>query len=169
MNPMTSESIILKMMEIDKGDPARIQHFIKVYQFAHTIGMQEGLDAATMRILDTAAILHDIAIVPVEKKLGYCNGKLQEEEGPAYARALLEEVGSFSINEIDRICYLIGHHHTYTDVDGLDYRILLEADFLVNAFEEGLKEEAILKGEELIFQTTCGKKMLHLMFKLGIE
>jgi hypothetical protein len=28
--------------------------------------------------------------------------------------------------------------HTYTGVDGMDYRILLEADFLVNAHSDGL-------------------------------
>ena len=27
------------------------------------------------------------------------------------------------------------HHHTYTGVDGIDYQILLEADYLVNADE----------------------------------
>ena len=33
---------------------------------------------------------------------------------------------------IRRVEYLVGHHHTYKDIDGLDYQILVEADFLVN-------------------------------------
>lgn len=39
--------------------------------------------------------------------------------------------------------YLVGHHHTYKDIDGLDYQILVEADFLVNYFEDGLDKEHI--------------------------
>ena len=47
----------------------------------------------------------------------------------------------FSSSDIDadmleRICFLVGHHHTYKDVDGLDHQILLEVDFLVNAGEQ---------------------------------
>lgn len=38
---------------------------------------------------------------------------------------------------IDRVCYLVGHHHTYDNIDGMDYQILVEADFLVNLFEDG--------------------------------
>ncbi len=36
---------------------------------------------------------------------------------------------------IARVCYLVGHHHTYTDIDGLDYQILVEADYIVNMYE----------------------------------
>ena len=42
---------------------------------------------------------------------------------------------------VERICYLIGHHHTYKDVDGADYQLLLEADFLVNAYEDALPQK----------------------------
>lgn len=35
--------------------------------------------------------------------------------------------------DVERISWLAAHHHTYTDVDGLDHRILLEADYIVNA------------------------------------
>ena len=38
------------------------------------------------------------------------------------------------VEEIDRICYLIAHHHTYYNVDGLDYRILLEEDTHTDMF-----------------------------------
>ena len=32
----------------------------------------------------------------------------------------------------ERVAYLIGHHHTYDKIEGMDYQILVEADFLVN-------------------------------------
>ena len=67
---------------------------------------------------------------------------------------------------LERICYLIAHHHTYTDVDGLDYRILLEADFLVNAFEDELPQKAILNAREKIFETKTGTDLLNTMYSL---
>ena len=135
---MLNEQLILEMTEFNKGDAKRIQHFIKVYEFAHLIGRLEGLDKKTQKILDIAAIMHDIGIRPGEEKYGRCDGKIQEQEGPDYARKMLEKFPEVTQEEIDRVCYLIGHHHTYSDVDGIDYRILLEADFLVNAYEDAL-------------------------------
>ncbi len=131
------------MIAYDKGDVPRIQHFIKVYSFAHMIGELEDISGVELLVLDIAAILHDIGIHPAEEKYGSSNGKYQEELGPDEARKLLSEF-DLSGSMIDRICYLIGHHHTYTNVQGMDYQILLEADFLVNAFEEKMSKEAIL-------------------------
>lgn len=58
------------------------------------------------------------------------------------AKELLAKTGAYTADEIDRICYLVGHHHTYVNVDGIDYRILLEADFLVNAYEDEMSVHA---------------------------
>lgn len=41
---MLNEQLIFKMTEFYKGDPKRIQHFIKVYEYAHMIGKLEGVD-----------------------------------------------------------------------------------------------------------------------------
>ena len=53
----------------------------------------------------------------------------------------------------------------YTDVDGIDYRILLEADFLVNAFEDNASIESIQHAKESFFETETGKRILDTMFK----
>ena len=160
---MIMEDLIVKMTEFNAGDPKRIQHFLKVYEFAHVIGIREGLDPETLHILEMAAILHDIGIRPSEEKYGRCDGKMQEQEGPAVARGMLKRLG-FSENVIERVCYLIGHHHTYENVDGLDYRILLEADFLVNALEDDLPKKAIRKCRENVFETETGVYLLNTMF-----
>ena len=160
---MIKEDLIVKMTEFNAGDPKRIQHFLKVYEFAHVIGIREGLDPETLHILEMAAILHDIGIRPSEEKYGRCDGKLQEQEGPAVARGMLMRLG-FAENVIERVCYLIAHHHTYENVDGLDYRILLEADFLVNALEDDLPKEAIRKCRENVFETETGVYLLNTMF-----
>lgn len=154
------------MIEFNAGDPKRIQHFIKVYEFAHVIGAKEGLDENTLRILDIASIMHDIGIRPSEEKYGRCNGKLQEQEGPAYAREMLSLFPDVTENERDRVCFLIAHHHTYTNVEGLDYRILLEADFLVNAMEDKLKKDAIITFRDRVFRTETGLYLLNTMFGL---
>ena len=84
------------MIDYDCGDVPRIQHFVKVHNFAATIGLLERLDEATQFILEAAAILHDIGIHPAEAKYGNCNGKAQEELGPDEARRVLAEVGGFT-------------------------------------------------------------------------
>ena len=166
MFDMINEELILKMTEFNAGDPRRIQHFIKVYEFAHVIGVKEGLDDKTLRVLDMASIMHDIGIRPAEEKYGRCDGKLQEQEGPAYARKMLSAFADVTEGETDRVCYLIAHHHTYTDVKGLDYQILLEADFLVNAMEDEMEKENIIHFRNRVFETGTGITILNTMFGL---
>lgn len=154
-----------RMIEYYKGDPERIQHFIKVHRFASLIGNGESLDDEMMFLIEAAAIVHDIGIKPAEEKYGCCDGNLQEQEGPAPAREMLTELG-FEPENIERICYLIAHHHTYTNVDGIDYRILLEADFLVNLYEGHSPREAIESALENIFRTDTGIKICKTMFQM---
>ena len=158
-------SLTMKMIDFDKGDPFRIQHFLKVHEFSKLIGEGEDLDAHTLFVLEAASIVHDIGIHVALDKFGYQNGKLQEQEGPSAARKMCEELG-FEEKDIERICYLIAHHHTYTNVEGIDYRILLEADFLVNAFEEDASMENIKNAKEHIFETKTGKHIIETMFKV---
>lgn len=74
---------------------------------------------------------------------------------------MLEEVGGYAPELIDRVCFLIAHHHTYEGVDGPDWQILLEADFLVNSFEKNMPEEAIKKMRSRVFKTGSGIAMLN--------
>ena len=163
---MLTDDLIIRMTEFNKGDPKRIQHFVKVYEFSHVIGIKEGLDEKTQSILDIASILHDIGIRPSEEKYGRCDGKLQEIEGPAYARNLLSEFNGISKETTDRGCFLIAHHHTYDQVDNIDYQILLEADFLVNALEDSLDKTAIISFRDKIFKTKTGIHLINTMFGL---
>lgn len=155
------------MILFDRGDARRIQHFLKVYQFAALIGKLEGLSPEQQEILEIAAILHDIGIIPSEKKYGISNGKLQEQEGPAYARELLNRISGYGQEFIERVCFLIAHHHTYEGVDGLDWQILLEADFLVNSFEKNMTEEAIKKFRASVFRTKSGIALLNNQYGYG--
>ena len=153
----------LAMIELYSGDARRIQHFCKVHSYAKIIAETENVDEKCLFILEAAALTHDIGIHLCEEKYGKCNGKLQEKEGPALAKKLLEELG-FDCDVSERVQYLIAHHHTYDNIDGIDYQILVEADFLVNIMEDGLSKEAALNAYHNIFKTECGKKICKEMF-----
>lgn len=163
---MINEQLILKMSEFDRGSAERIQHFLKVYSFAHVIGVKEDIDKETLRILDMASIMHDIGIRPAIEKYGSGAGKLQEKEGPSYAIEMLKEFPEVTEDEIKRICYLIAHHHTYDNVEGMDYQILLEADYLVNSFEGKQSTDAIRAFRDKVFRTRTGTDLLNTMFNL---
>ncbi len=155
--------LMLKMIEFDAGDALRIQHFVKVASFARTIGLGEGLDADTQLTLEAAAIVHDIGIHPAIEKYGKSSGKYQEELGPEPARRMLTEVG-FSPERCERVAFLVGHHHTYDAIDGPDYQALVEADFLVNLFEDGSSAQGIAAARSAIFRTQTGTHLLDTMF-----
>lgn len=157
------EKIAMKMMEHDQGDLQRINHFMKVYGYASMIGKWEGLDEDTQKTLEITALLHDIGIHLSLEKYGSGDGYYQQIEGPGEARKLLEEF-HLEPERVERICYLIAHHHTYTNMDGLDYQILVEADFLVNLDEKHSGRKAIDRVRERIFRTESGKRMLDVLF-----
>ena len=151
------------MVAYNAGDARRIHHFIKVYGFAKMIGETEGLDADTQEILEIAALTHDIGIRNSERKYGNCSGAHQQEEGPPEARVLLESLGA-ETGVVERVCWLIAHHHTYTDIQGLDYQILVEADFLVNAYEDEMDEDAVHTVRNKLFRTQTGIELLDLLY-----
>ena len=80
-------------------------------------------------------------------------------------RRLLKKLG-FDQEISDRVQYLIAHHHTYNNINEIDYQILVEADFLVNIMEDGLTKEAALKSYHSIFRTACGKMICREMFDI---
>ena len=154
------DDLFMDMIAYYDGDPKRIQHFTKVHSYARLIGIGEELDDASLFILEAAAYTHDIGIRVAEEKYGRCDGKLQ---GPIIAQKMLSQLG-FENYIVERICFLIGHHHTYDNIDGLDYQILVEADFLVNLYEDDAGNRAIDKAYKRIFKTETGKKIFRLMF-----
>lgn len=157
------EKLKAEMIKYYSGDPKRIQHFIKVYFFCEMIGTAEKLSDDEMLIIQAAALTHDIGIKRAEKLYNSSNGKYQEELGPDIAKEMLEKIG-FAENVIERVCFLIAHHHTYSNIDALDYQILVEADFLVNLYEDNCSTKSVKTAKENIFKTICGTKILEHMF-----
>ena len=155
--------ILIQMAKDYEGSLHDIDHFLKVYVWAKAIGEKEIADEESRQVLEVAAILHDIACPRCRAKYGHAAGALQEEEGMPMTREIL---APFSLPEdfVERVVWLVGHHHTITNVETLEHRILLEADFLVNAGEKNLGRSQIEEAEKAFFRTASGIELLHSVY-----
>ena len=160
---MNTGLIIKKAIDYFGNDTKRINHFMKVYSFAKAIGELEGLSDREQSILEVTAVLHDNGIKNAEAKYNSSAGKYQEQEGPAVAQDILTEF-DFDREFVERVKFLIGHHHTYDNIQGMDYQILVEADFIVNIYEDNMQKEAIENVINKIFVTKAGTEIAKTMF-----
>ena len=126
---------ILKLMtDYNAPDLRRINHALKVYGIAQYIAGGENLSDYETLIIETAALLHDIGIHEAEKRFNSPAGIYQEQLGPEVALPILEKAG-FNNEDIEKINYIIAHHHTYNIKDNKLLRIIIEADLIVNIDE----------------------------------
>ena len=160
---MIVSTAIQKMIEFYKGNRHDVNHFLKVWAMAKTIGELEGLDRHTQEVLELAAVIHDIACPLCREKYGDTDGKHQELESPALVETFFTELPA-ARPDVDRISWLAAHHHTYTDIGGIDHQILLEADCLVNADESGWAKDAIRHAGESLFRTETGRALLDAIY-----
>jgi CRISPR/Cas system-associated endonuclease Cas3-HD len=155
--------VMKKMIEYFQTDVKRINHAFKVLDFAEIISYDQSLDQKTREIIIYTAILHDIGIKKAEKKYNSSIGKYQEIEGPSIAREMLSDL-NISEEIIDRACYIIGNHHSYSKIDGVDFQIIVEADMLVNIFEDNMSKKRIENIKKNLFKTEAGKKLISTMY-----
>lgn len=163
---MNIAEIMKKMIDFSDSNIHDIDHFIRVWTYARTIAELESLDAETQYILEVAAITHDIACPLCREKYGDTDGKHQELESPALVEAFFTELPA-ARPDVDRISWLAAHHHTYTDIGGIDHQILLEADYLVNADEQGHSRSAIENFRRRVFRTASGTHLLDSIYLQG--
>lgn len=157
--------IMEKMLAFSDGNIHDIDHLIRVWTYARTIGELEGLDGRTQFVLEAAAITHDIACPLCREKYGNTNGKRQEQEGEAMVRDFLAD-SELSEEQIERVAFLVGHHHTFMGIDGIDYQILVEADYIANATENGYSRQNVENFMKKIMKTESGKRILKSVFAL---
>ncbi|WP_291856298.1 HD domain-containing protein [Marinilabilia sp.] len=158
-----NEAVIEMMIYYFGTDVSRINHALKVYGFATCIAHREKLPENKLLIVDTAAILHDIGVKEAELKHKSTGGKYQEMEGPPIARDFLEEL-EMDNEIIDRVCHIIGNHHSYQKIDDTDFQIIVEADFLVNIYEEKMSDSSIKSIRQKYFKTKTGISMIKSMY-----
>ena len=163
---MTIAQIIQKMISFSEGNIHDVDHFIRVWTYAKTIGELEQLDEETQYILEVAAITHDIACPLCRDKYGNTNGKHQEEEGAPLVKEFLSDSEMTEV-QIDRVAFLVGHHHTFTGIDSLDWQILIEADYIANATENGYSETNVRNFIQKIMKTDSAKSLAKDVFCLN--
>ncbi|MCR1971856.1 HD domain-containing protein [Clostridium cochlearium] len=163
---MFKDKIIEEMKEVFREIPFGIDHTLKVLKNAEDIMKGENIGEKEKELISIVAILHDIGAVEAQKKYGSIDGIYQEKEGPAVAREILQKVG-YDKN-IDRICFIIGNHHTPSKIDGLDFQIQWEADLLENltVMDINKQQKEIKECIEQNFKTNTGKNIAYNRFIL---
>jgi len=156
---MTIAALLKKTMEFYKGNNHSIAHMLRVWGYAKTIGELEKLDPHTQFVLEAAAVTHDIGIPIAMEKYGSAKGEYQEKEGASFVLQFLSDT-DFTEEDKARISFLLGHHHTPEMIDNIDYQILIEADYLVNADNGKLPPEKVEEFANTYFKTAAGKTLL---------
>ena len=145
------------MEEYFGDDRKRIENAHRVTAYACML-MEE--EPANPDLVVVTALLHDIGIREAERKYGSSAGNLQEIEGPPVAREVLTRVG-FNEAFIGEVCEIIASHHSPGEIDTENFRIIWDADWLVNLGDEcdlsdGSKTEEMIKK---IFLTRTGRRI----------
>ncbi len=153
--PLT-DRLIVELKKEFHGDQKRIEHAFSVFEYARDILKKEGGDP---KVVAAAALLHDIGIKEAEKKHGSSAPKYQEMEGPAIAERIMEDVG-LDVDTVMHVCKIVGSHHSAKDIDTLEFKIIWDADWIVNIPDEyDVSDKDKLKGTiEKLFKTDTGKE-----------
>jgi HD superfamily phosphohydrolase YqeK len=124
-----TKAALIQAMEVYFGqDTKRINHAHKVAGYAEKLLKEDGGDYS---IVIAAALLHDIGINVAERKYGSTSGKYQEKEGPPIARQILSKL-RFKPDQIEEVCGIIAHHHSPGKISTHNFKLLYDADWLVN-------------------------------------
>ncbi len=153
------ERVPIEMKRYFESDFKRIGHATKVARYAEKICREEKAHPVVTMI---SAYLHDIGIKESERKHGSSSPQYQHIEGPPVAREILEKLGAEE-GIIEEICDIIGHHHTPREEETINFKVLYDADLIVN-LEEKQKEkpsspEHLEKIIEKSFLTKSGRDM----------
>lgn len=144
----------------EEGHCRRTQHILKVYALAKLLGEQEKISTEDQQILQAAAILHDIAIKYCKK---HYNGDASQEKQKKEASHLVQEFlqeANYLPSYIPKIVDLVSKHHDYRKEKSKLLQILIEADLIVNCYENHqiTKSQNLLK---IFFKPREGKNYWH--------
>ncbi len=156
------DRLIEEMKKVFGADRLRISHTLSVLDFARQIHEVEGGDPL---IVKAAVILHDIGIKEAEHKHGSSSGRYQEIEGPPIARDILTRCG-ISGSDIEHICKIVGSHHSGKDIETIEFRIVWDADRLVNIPTElaNWSEKVLAETIDKVFKTRTGLQIATELF-----
>jgi HD superfamily phosphohydrolase YqeK len=164
-----AERVACEMRAFFGDDERRIRHAEKVAYFAEKIAEGQEADAA---VVLAAAYLHDIGIKDAEKLYGSTASKYQEELGPLTARGILMELHAEPALT-DEVCDIIGHHHHPRPEETINFKVLYDADLIVNIQEGDIEKPrepdtlaALIESRML---TASGKRVAREVFELSVS
>jgi len=146
-------------------DRRRIAHALRVLDYAERMLAREGGEA---RVVIAAALMHDIGIKRAEEVHGSPAARFQEIEGPPIAREILSRLG-LGEEAIEHVCRIVGSHHSAGDIDTPEFRIVWDADWLVNIPEEfpDAGHDEMKRLIDGVFRTETGAQMARALLLRG--
>lgn len=151
--------VAVEMKRYFGQDFKRIGHASRVARYAEQLLQEEKGDMAVVLI---AAYLHDIGIKEAERIYQSSEAGYQEREGPPVARGILTKLGA-APELIDEVCDIIGHHHHPRQAETTNFKILYDADCMVNLEEKHkaspLSPDQLTGIIERSFLTEGGRKL----------
>lgn len=156
------ELLILEMEKYFGGDQKRINHAKKVLGYAEQLLEKEKADPL---VVIASSVLHDIGIHKAESRYKSAAGNYQEIEGPPIARSIMEKL-QLKKDVIEEVCQIIAHHHSPGKVNTPNFRVLYDADWLVNLKDEfdTSDREKLAKSIEKVFLTESGRELARKVY-----
>jgi len=114
-------------------DARRIRHAEAVAEQAEVIAKAE--KGSDMMVIMATAYLHDIGIREAERKFNSSAARYQHSEGPPVAREILMQLKA-KPELVDEVCDIIGHHHAPRADETTNFKVLYDADLIVNKLEQ---------------------------------
>ncbi len=156
---LLKDRVAVEMKRYFGQDFKRIGHAANVARYAERIAKEaQGNPAVVL----CAAYLHDIGIHEAERKCNHTDAHCHEKEGPPIAREMLTKLGARK-EIIDQVCDIISHHHHPRQEETLNFKIVYDADLIVNLEEarkvEDLDRQALLGIVEERFLTDTGRQL----------
>ena len=156
---LLKDRVAIEMKRYFGRDFKRIGHAADVARYAEQIVREEKGNPA---VVLCAAYLHDIGIHEAERKHNSTAARYQQREGPPIAREILTRLGARE-EIVDEVCDIIAHHHHPREKETLNFKILYDADFIVNQKEslshKETDRERLSKIVEKTLLTDTGKRL----------
>lgn len=157
------DRVAVEMKMYFKTDFKRIGHAARVARYVEQLVREEKANPA---VALSAAYLHDIGVKEAEKKHQSTAPEYQEQEGPPVAREILLKLNAKE-ELIDEVCDIVGRHHHPRDEESVNYKVVYDADRIVNIEEEQKKttvsRERLEKMIESDFLTQSGRELARMV------
>lgn len=155
------------MTDFSEGNLHDIAHLNLVHYYARLIALEEKVDDDLRHTIELAALVHDIGCPLCRKLYGHTQGPYQEKEGAKLTGPFLKKtLPGLSDEKIARIAFIVGHHHSFNAIDGQDFQIVVEADYIVNAYESSYPGENMKFFRDNVFKNPSAVHLLNSMFGL---